>query len=80
MESILKLRVVTPSGMLLDVSAKHVVLESEIGKFGVLPGHEPMLAAILPGDIYYETTEGSFNLVTNGGVVEIKSNKITVLA
>ncbi len=50
-----------------------------IGEFGVLPGHVPFLALIVPCQIRY-TTEGKTRyLATAGGFAEISDNKVTFL-
>lgn len=51
----LKLRVVTPSGPVVDLVAHSVTACSEVGEFCVLPEHQPILASLKPGRFMFET-------------------------
>lgn len=75
------LDIVTPdrtvySGIVQSFSAPGV-----IGTFQVLFNHAPMLSAIGIGEIKVITSDGTVKmLATGGGFVEVKNNKVVLLA
>lgn len=79
MEPTIELRVVSHSGETLRAVVSHVRMTSPNGSFGVLPGHAPMLAAILPGEIIYDDDKGRHTYVTQGGVAQVTSDSVTVM-
>lgn len=40
---------VTPEGTILTQNADEVVIPTELGEIGILPGHIPLAAAVVPG-------------------------------
>ena len=54
----LRVKVVTPTGSLVDREAAAVTAVSEVGEFCVLPEHRPILAALHPGRLVVEDAEG----------------------
>ena len=55
MSTDLRLRVVTPSGPVVDISASSITACSDVGEFCVLPEHRPILAALKPGRFMFES-------------------------
>ena len=49
MDTGIKLRVVTPSGPVVDALADAITARTEVGEFCVLPEHLPILASLTPG-------------------------------
>ena len=45
----LSVAVVTPKGALVSKELDEVIAPGEVGEFGVLPGHVPLIAALRPG-------------------------------
>jgi F-type H+-transporting ATPase subunit epsilon len=76
-----KLEIVTPkkvvfSGDVLSFSAPGV-----LGGFQVLRSHAPLLSNISVGEVKVVDLEGKeFRYATSGGVVEVKENKVILLA
>ena len=58
MKELLKIRVVTPKGSVLDTEAASLTAQGDLGEFCVLPNHRPILSALLPGRMIAETLNG----------------------
>ena len=57
-----------------------VSLPGVMGRFAVLKNHAPLISALSRGVVEYETSNGKLEKVEiNGGVAEVKHNKIRVL-
>ena len=66
----IRLRVVTPSRMLLDEEVDEVTAPGELGEFGVL----------VPGELSYKQGATKTTLAVSGGYAEVLDNVMTVLA
>ena len=76
----IRLRVVTPSQMLLDEEVDDVTGPGELGEFGVLPNHIAFLTTLVPGELSYKRDGVKTSLVVSGGYAEVLDNVMTVLA
>jgi len=76
----IRLRVVTPSRMLLDEEVDEVTAPGELGEFGVLPNHIAFLTTLLPGELSYKHGATKTTLAVSGGYAEVLDNVMTVLA
>ncbi|MGA7826528.1 MAG: F0F1 ATP synthase subunit epsilon [Geobacteraceae bacterium] len=54
----MKLKVILPSGVLMDQEVTKVTAEAENGFFCLLPRHIDFLAALVPGLLSFETESG----------------------
>jgi len=52
-----RLRLTTPTKLVLDREVTYVQAEDPSGRFGVLPGHESYLTAIVPSILVYRYAE-----------------------
>src|SRR4030095_5876179 len=75
----IRLRIVTPSQMLLDGEAGEVTGPGELGEFGVLPNHIAFLTTLVPGELSYKQNGVKTSLVVSGGCAEVLDNVMTVL-
>ena len=75
------LEIITPEKKVFSGDVEAVRLPGAEGSFGILNNHAPIIATLKKG-IVKVTEKGSRieNFQTNGGVVEVLNNKITVLA
>jgi len=80
MSDTLTLELVTPEKVALTETAKMVVLPAFEGEMGVLPGHEPFMVQLMPGEVRVETDGESHRLAISGGFAEILNNKVSVFA
>jgi F-type H+-transporting ATPase subunit epsilon len=76
----IRLRIVTPSQMLLDEEVDEVTGPGELGEFGVLPNHIAFLTTLVPGELSYKQNGVKTSLVVSGGYAEVLDNVMTVLA
>lgn len=76
----IKLRVVTPSRLLLDEEVDEVSGPGELGEFGILPNHIAFLSTLVPGELSYKQGAARQALVVSGGYAEVLDNIMTVLA
>lgn len=77
----MRLNVISPDRSLYEGDIEKVQLPGKDGRFGVLKGHAPLIAALQAGKL--ELTDGqgheeSFEI--KGGVVEVKKDLVMVLA
>ena len=74
--------IVSAEEQLFSGLAEMVILPGEAGELGVLPGHTPLLTRIKPGVVRIKVphqTEEELVFVA-GGLLEVHSNRVTVLA
>lgn len=76
----IRLRVVTPSRLLLDEEVDEVTGPGELGEFGVLPNHIAFLSNLVPGEMSYLQGGARHVLAVSGGYAEVLDNVMTVLA
>lgn len=76
----IRLRVVTPSRLLLDEEVDEVTAPGELGEFGVLLNHISFLSTLVPGEMSYKQGANKSTLAVSGGYAEVLDNVMTVLA
>ena len=79
-EKKLKLRVITPTNILLEKECDAVYSTSDTGEFGVLPGHIPMTTTLAVGYTKFVNNGEETYLTTLGGVFQIENDVVTILA
>jgi F-type H+-transporting ATPase subunit epsilon len=80
MAGTMKFELVSPERILMSADAEQVVLMAAAGQMTVLPGHAPVVAALLPGVIAVSTGGKVRRLYVGGGFAEIDPEQLTVLA
>ena len=76
----IRLRIVTPSRLVLDEEVDEVTAPGELGEFGVLPDHIAFLSTLVAGELSYKQGAARHVLVIDGGYAEVLDNVMTVLA
>jgi len=76
----IRLRIVTPSRLMLDEEVDEVTAIGELGEFGVLPNHIAFLSTLVPGELSYKQGATKRVLAVSGGYAEVLDNVMTVLA
>jgi F-type H+-transporting ATPase subunit epsilon len=76
----IKLRIVTPSRLMLDEEVDEVTAIGELGEFGVLPNHISFLSTLVAGEMSYKQGAQRRLLAVSGGYAEVLDNVMTVLA
>ena len=75
------LEILTPDSKVYSGEVDAVKLPGADGSFGVLKNHAPIIATLKKGIVKITDTKKHIeNFEINGGVVEVLSNKIIVLA
>lgn len=75
----LQLQVITPSRVIVDELVDEVVAPGVLGEFGVLPGHVPFITLLAEGEVRYRKGSSEQKLPVEGGLAEVRDNKVTIL-
>ena len=67
----MRLSVTTPRGALVDTDVEEVTAPGELGEFGVLPGHVPLMSALKPGVLWYKGKDRSGILAIGQGFLQV---------
>lgn len=76
----IRLRLVTPSRLLLDEEVDEVTAPGALGEFGVLPKHISFLTLLEAGEMSYKQGGERRHLALSGGYAEVLDDEMTVLA
>ena len=76
----IRLRVVTPTRLVLDEDVDEVTAHGELGEFGVLPDHIAFLSTLVAAELTYKQGATKRTLAVGGGYAEVLDNVMTVLA
>lgn len=74
------LNITSPEKSLTGLMVSRVGLPGLDGRFTVLPGHAPMIAALAEGDIEYVKGDRKSVVHIRSGFAEVCDNKVTVCA
>ncbi|MDA8096869.1 MAG: F0F1 ATP synthase subunit epsilon [Clostridia bacterium] len=72
--------VVTPERLVYDEEARIVVVPGSEGDLGILPDHAPLITSLRTGLVRIRRGAVELGFVISGGLLEIKNNRVTVLA
>ncbi len=74
--------VVSAEELIYSGVAEFIAVPAENGEVGILPRHTPMLTKIRPGAVRIKAvdTEDEVVLFVSGGLLEVQSHAVTVLA
>jgi len=67
----MRLSVTTPRGALVDTDVDEVTAPGELGEFGVLPGHVPLMSALKPGVVWYKGKDRSGVIAVGPGFLQV---------
>lgn len=75
-----KLEIVTPEGKVFNDEIDYVVLPTGEGEVGILPGHIPLIAMVVPGEIKVVRPGGHEEfLAVDKGFVRVMGDVVAVL-
>ena len=74
-----KLRIITIENVVADLDVSKLMVTTPQGQTGILSGHIPLLTAINPGEVRYDTKDKEVKLVVTSGSLEVKDNIATLL-
>ena len=75
----IQLEIITPDGVRLTESVESLTAPSVEGEFGVLPGHQPLLAALRTGIVTYVRDEQEVRVAVGPGFVEVVDDRALLL-
>ena len=77
----MKLQIITPDKKVFDGDVKLVQVPGSKGSFQVLNNHAPIISTLENGVIkIIDASDKTSTISINGGVIEVKNNKIIILA
>ena len=75
------LEIITPEKKLFNGEVDLVQVPGTKGSFEILNNHAPIISTLDPGNIKITKSHGGTDLFQiNGGIIEVKNNKIIILA
>ena len=78
--STIKLEIVTAERLVLSEDVEYVSAPGVDGVLGILPRHQPLLTALTFGELHYKKGGQEYNFAIGGGFMEVRPDKVTVLA
>ena len=76
----LQLELVSPERLLVSAQVDEVQVPGLDGYLGILPGHAALLSALKPGVLRYKTGSAEKVVAVYGGFVEVRDDRVRVLA
>ena len=76
----MEVQIITPDSTLFKGEATLVVVPGFDGQIGILNNHAPLVSSLVKGIVKVKHNDKEELFDIPGGVVEVSSNKITVLA
>jgi F-type H+-transporting ATPase subunit epsilon len=77
----MKIEIITPDKKVFDGEVKSVRVPGKKGSFQVLKDHAPIISTLDSGPVIMVGFEGNETIMEiSGGVIEVKANKIILLA
>jgi F-type H+-transporting ATPase subunit epsilon len=80
MERVISCTILTPERLVYEGEVGFAVVQAHDGEMGFLYGHSPLISKLGTGEVRLNNPKSVDYLVIEGGVVEIKDNKLIVLA
>lgn len=77
----LKLEVVSADKMVMQCDVVNVIARTSEGDVGILPGHEPLMAALVPCMVEIVVAEGRTKILAiDGGLLAVAQGHIRILS
>lgn len=73
-----QLIIISPERRIFSGKVSSMVAPGISGLFGIFPDHAPMITALKNGNISYRKDGEEHHIGTNGGIVEVKDNIVTI--
>ena len=75
----MQVRIITPNAIVYDQAALIITMPGELGEFGVLPGHELLIASLNAGVAKITVDNSIFKYFVYGGIAEVDNTHVNVL-
>ena len=80
-EKIIEFELLTPERLVFKQAVSFVVLPGVLGELGILPGHAPLMTALIWGELRIkDSQEGIKRFAVTGGFAQVQSRHVVVLA
>lgn len=76
----LRLEVVTAERLVYDGDVVEVIAPGAEGELGILPRHAALMTTLQAGALRVKTGNGEVDLAIGGGFLEVRDNRVLVLA
>ena len=76
----MEVQIISPDKMLFNGEATLVVVPCTDGQIGILNNHAPLVSSLVKGVVKVKNEDKEEFYDIPGGVVEVSSNKVTVLS
>ena len=80
MERVINCTILTPERLVYEGDVGFAVVQAYNGEMGFLYGHSPLISRLGVGEVRLNNPKSVDYLVIEGGIVEIKDNRLIVLA
>lgn len=74
----LHLKVISPTGVLLETDAEMIELPGEMGPFTILEGHAPLISALRSGTLVYTHDGQEVRKEIGSGFAEVADDEVLV--
>lgn len=74
------LEILTPEKKVFEGDVTIATFPGADGSFQIMDNHAPLISLLKEGVVEYKSKEATSNVTITGGVVEVLSNKIILLA
>ncbi len=74
----MKLKIITPEGVLFEGESEAATFPGLAGSFDVLPHHAPLIAALQKGVIRYRVKGEEHEQPIGGGFVKVENDELSV--
>jgi F-type H+-transporting ATPase subunit epsilon len=72
---------VTPERLVYEAEVQAVLLRTDFGEAAFLPGHTPLIGALVPGVVRFQREDGTEEkAAVHGGFVQVDGELVVVLA
>lgn len=78
-DNMMQVRIITPAATLYNQEALIIVMPGELGEFGVLPGHELLIASLQAGIARITVDNSIFKYFVYGGIAEVSGTYVNLL-
>ena len=76
----MRLEIVTAERVLFQGDVDAVVAPGIDGEIGILPKHAALMTVLQAGELRYRTAEGEQQFAVTGGFVDVRADRVSVLA
>ena len=78
--STIRLDIVTAERLVYSEDVDVIVAPGVDGELAILPRHAPLMTALQPGELRVKQSGEEFSLAVTGGFLEVRPDRVTVLA